>query len=196
MTSSMRTQEPQRPSRRWRWVFAGAALCIVSIALGVYQLITLSSDATALRDELASAVSQPMRTRVQVSVGPMLCSLVRMGSLCIDRIPDEARLAMRAVRRASVGVYDLHGDVRTKGRARLIAAADEKMEKRGWTRVVGVNDPGNLVLVYVPQRESSGSTERACVAVCNDEHLVVVSGTLAIEPLVQIAQRHALLARR
>lgn len=83
-----------------------------------------------------------------------------------------------------------------KGRARLIAAADEKMEKRGWTRVVGVNEPGNLVLVYVPQRESSGSTERACVAVCNDEHLVVVSGTLAIEPLVQIAQRHALLARR
>lgn len=196
MTSVTPASSPGSPVRLWRWIVIGFALCVCAVALEVYQFVTLTSDASALKSELTTMISEPVRTRVQVSVGPMLCGLVRFGSQWFEQIPDEARLAIRAVRSASVGVYDIRENNRRKGRANLFYAADEVMEKRGWTRVVGVNEPGNLVLVYVPLGASWGSSQRACVAVCNDEHLVIVSGTVAAQPLAQIVQRHALLARR
>ena len=196
MSSDTPASSPRPPVRLWRWILIGFAICVFAVALEVYQVVTLTSDASALKNELTAMMSRPVRTRVQVSVGPMLCGLVRFGSRWFEQLPEEARLAIRAVRSASVGVYDIRGNNRRKGRANLFYAADEIMAKRGWTRVVGVNEPGNLVLVYVPIDAPRGSTERACVAVCNDEHLVIVSGTVAAQPLVQIVQRHALLARR
>lgn len=196
MTSVSPAPSPRSPARLWRWIFIGFAICVCAVALEVYQVVTLTSDASALKNELTDTLSQPTRTRVQVTVGPVLCGLVRLGSRFINQIPEEGRLAIRAVRAASVGVYDVRRSHGMKRHANVFRAADEVMEKRGWTRVVGVNQPGNVVLVYVPRRESGGSTQRACVAVCNDEHLVIVSGTVGMEPLMEIVQRHALLARR
>jgi hypothetical protein len=188
--------EKRRSRPVWRWVLAGAGLCFAAAVLVVYQLITLSFDAAALRDKLASSLNEPVRTRVQLSVGPILCSTVRTGLSFVDKLPPEAKLAMSAVRKASVGVYALSRHATATEKARMFSSADAVMQKRGWTRVVGVNDADAMVLVYIPNGDISGSTERACVAVCNEEYLVVVSGTIRLDPLMEIASRKHLLALR
>jgi hypothetical protein len=78
----------------------------------------------------------------------------------------------------------------------MFATADDTMRRRGWTRVVGVSDAENLVLVYLPEGERSGSTEQVCVAVCNDEHLIVVEGSVRMDRLVELLARHRSIARR
>lgn len=186
----------KRPRRIWRWVLVGFGVCFAAAVITVYQLVTLSFDAAALRDKLASTIDQPTRTRVQLSVGPLICGTVRAGLSFVHEMPTEAKLAMRAVRKASVGVYALSRKTSTAEKARMFSGADAVMQKRGWTRVVGVNEPDALVLVYVPNDDISGSTERACVAVCNDEYLVVVSGTVRLDPLMEIASSKHLLALR
>ncbi|HUP88942.1 MAG TPA: hypothetical protein VM100_06320 [Longimicrobiales bacterium] len=186
------------PRRRpfWRWVLIGFGLCCFSLAVVAYNLVTLSSEATALRKELASALTQRAHTRVQVSVGPILLSAVRAGLSFIDDIPADARLAMRGVERASVGVYALDDRLSPADSTRMFTAADKLMARRGWSRVVGVKDRETVVLVYVPIEQNEKTTERVCVAVCADKNLIVVSGKLRFEPLVQLALQQHLLASR
>jgi hypothetical protein len=198
MTTADVTPPVVRSRRIWRWLLAGAGLCFAASALAVYNFVTPTREAMTLREELISALphSAHTRTQVQVTVGPVLLGTVRAVASLIDDVPAEARLALRAVRKASVGVYELAGGLEADGRARMVSAADDVMQRRGWTRVVGVNDKENLVLVYVPERDPSGSSERVCVAVCNDEYLVVVSGTISLAPLVELAVQQGLMARR
>jgi hypothetical protein len=113
-----------------------------------------------------------------------------------DDIPPEAHLALRAVRNASVGVYQLREDVSATERSKMFLAADEVMRDSGWTRVVGVKNPDNVVMVYLPEGEHGGSTERVCVAVCSQEHLIVVSGKVRMDRLMDLAMHQRLLARR
>ena len=190
------SQKHSRWRRALRWVLAGFAVCCVATAIGVYNLITLSSEATALRRELVSEMASQPHLRVQVSVGPMLLSAVRTSLGFIHDVPAEARLALRGVEKASVGVYEIDQPLSPPESSRMFDAADKMMDRRGWTRVVGVKDDDTLVLVYFPKNQNSNSTERVCVAVCADKHLVVVSGKLRFEPLVQLALQQRLLASR
>jgi hypothetical protein len=149
-----------------------------------------------LRDELISTLTPSTRTQVQITVGPVLLGTVRTIVGAFDGVPEEARLAMRAIRGASVGVYKLRREIRSDERTNMFSAADDVMQRRGWTRVVAVNDAENLVLVYLPEGERSGSTEQVCVAVCNEEHLIVVEGSLRMDRLVELVAHHRTIARR
>ncbi|MEO7599214.1 MAG: hypothetical protein ABIV50_09805 [Opitutus sp.] len=196
MSTSVDSPVAPRSLHLWRWLLGGFALCCVAITLVVINLVTLSSDASALRKGLSSSLTTGYHTRVQVSVGPVFLSAVRAGLSFSDDIPAEARLALRGIERASVGVYELNHELTAEGGTRMFAAADDLMERRGWTRVVGVKDRATVVLVYVPQNQTSSPTERVCVAVCDTRNLIVVSGNLRFEPLVQLALHQHLLASR
>ncbi len=185
-----------RPRRIWRWLLAGAGLCFAATALVVYNFVTLNRDAATLRDQLLSALAVPPHMRIQITVGPVFLATVRAGLSVVDRIPAEARLALRGVRNASVGVYELDGKVNSSERAQMFSMADKVMDRRGWTRVVGVQDHNSVVLVYLPAKEISSSAERVCVAVCDDKHLVIVSGSLRLEPLAELAMSQHRLALR
>ena len=63
------------------------------IALAVFNFVTLTRDATTLRDELMSTLNEPAHTRIQLTVGPAFLTTLRTGLSVIDRIPAEARLA-------------------------------------------------------------------------------------------------------
>ena len=185
-----------RTRRIWRWLLAGTALCLGGAMLAAYNLVTLPRDAAALRDELSASLSGSARTQVQVTAGPILLTLARTAISFFDGVPPEARVALRAVRNASVGVYQLREKVSPTEQSKMFLAADEVMRDRGWTRVVGVKNPDSLVMVYLPEGEHGGSTERVCVAVCSEEHLIVVSGKVHMDRLVDLAVHQGLLARR
>jgi hypothetical protein len=197
MSSSNNTGSAVPRRRRiWRWLLAGTLVFVGAATLAAYNLVTLPRDPATLRDELTATLTQSVRTRVQVTAGPILLTAARVVLSFIKDVPEEARIALSAVRNASVGVYELRESISSPERSRLFTAADALMQKRGWTRVVGVKDVDTTVLVYLPAREPSGSSERVCVAVCSDHHLVVVSGKVRLDRLVDLAVQQRLIARR
>jgi hypothetical protein len=187
---------PPRSRTIWRVLLIGTAVCFVGTAWAVYHTVTPTKDNRLLRDELVSQLHAAPSTQIQITAGPLLLSTARTVLGFLDDIPSEARLAMRAVRQASVGVYLLDAEMKKTGRAGFFTSADEVMRRRGWTRIVGVNDEESVVLIYVPDDEPSGSSERVCVAVCSQKTLVIVSGTIQIAPLVDLAVQKGVLAQR
>lgn len=170
------------------WILALCALSGLAVVALALNTITLDRDARLLRNEILAAIDRPSSTQVQLSVGPTIIGSVRLGLVFCADAPREARIALKAVSDASVGVYRLKGGSRDLAGAKLFAMSDRAMNDRGWTRVVGVNQNNESVLVYMPTKSSEHGTQRVCVAVCKRDQLVVVSGTANLESLVELAQ--------
>jgi len=185
-----------RPRRIWRWLLIGSCIIVATGALMVFNLLTLTRDAAVLRDELVSGMAQSAHSRIQLSVGPMALGAVRTGLNFVKDLPEEAKFVMKAVRKASVGVYGFDANLTNSERMRMLSAAEKVMARRGWIQTVTVDSKDALVLVYLPESASAGSSQRVCVAVFNDKKLVVVSGTLQMQPLVDFALAHQRVARR
>ena len=195
-TTEDASQPSPRPRRIWRWLLVGTAVFLGAVTLAAFNLVTLPRDAATLRNELTAHLTDSARTQFQITVGPLILTAVRSVVSAFNEVPEEARLALGAVRKASVGVYKLRGRINSGERARMFSAADEVMRDRGWTAAVRVSDRDSLVLVYLPAGERSGSIERVCVAVCSEENLVIVSGSVRMDRLVDLAVRQRLMARR
>jgi hypothetical protein len=80
---------------------------------------------------------------------------------------------------------------------------DKAMEKKGWTRIVGVAHEEELVAIYMPANRSSSNRIQCCLAVLSHRDLVVVAAHGNPEPLMQVLmkrfeleQRHRELAQR
>jgi len=187
MQTADSTQPISRRGSVWRWIFGVVAACFVFAGVAVFNLVTLTREATVLRNEVFAALDVSARTRIQLSVGPVALTALRTGLSFVDRVPREVRLAFDAVRSASVGVYELRGKVGAHERANLFAATDKKMSRRGWTRVVGVNDARDTVLIYMPTEENGGGAQRICLVVCDRDQIVVVDATAKPEPLIELA---------
>lgn len=180
--------------RWWQWLLAASAAGGMLIAIVVVNAVTLARDAAVLRDEVVAALATKANVNVQVSAGPVLLSAVRGGLRLAKDVPEEARLALSAVRRASVGVYTIDVDEREPRAPAMFASASAAMARRGWERVVAVNDGDTQVMVFAPRRSGWTSAQKVCVAVCDDDKLIVVTGTIRPEPLVEIAARRGGLA--
>lgn len=196
--STAPTASVSRPSR-WRaillWFLALMAVGVIAFAAAVVNAITLTRDAAALRNELIAAADAHAHTQVQISAGPMLLGTARFVTGFISEIPPEARLALKAVRKASVGVYDLPGDALAANHARMLRKADERMSRRGWSRVVAVGAGENLVLIYLPKNAGESAAQRVCLAVCDGDKLVVVASTIESAPLAELIAQKGMLAR-
>lgn len=194
----MNPTEPQRPaaSRRhfWRWTGGIAAGCLLIVAIGIYNLVTLSRDAAVLRQELFAALDLQASPKVQISVGPSLLAVARLSLAFVDRVPPEARQALKAIKAASVGVYQLRRDLPSEDRAKLFAAADALMNRRDWIRIVGVNNDHETVLIYTPANTRNRDVLRVCLAVCQRDQVVVVSAVAEGEALIELARDHRRLA--
>lgn len=175
-------------------VVLGLGIAVVGVA--AYNLVTLRREATMLRDELRAVLGSSVQTRLQVSAGPLLLGTVRTGLNMFIDVPIEAQLALDSVRKASVGLYTLGQTTSALERTRMFHEADAVMSHRGWTRVVGVTDRDRVVLIYVPEGEQRGTMCRICIAVCEGEHPVLVSGSVRVTPLVELALQQQRLARR
>jgi hypothetical protein len=163
-------------------------LTLGGLALGVASYFHLSSDTRALRSELTRASGAEWQQQIGLSVGNVTLGLVRAG-LSWTPIEPEARAALRTVRGVEVGVYELAAGTERPDRTAMLAAADSVMNARGWERVVGVLDGGQLVGVYLPAEMGSPQRVKACVVVLDGKQLVVVSARANLEPLLECLRR-------
>jgi len=187
------------PRRRiWPWVLAAGVICLTPfVVLGVaaMSVLTLKRDAAVLRSHVMDATHCGWSTKVQLSVPNVVLGAVRTGmSLvkCSDAPEfDDARLALKAVKGVSVGVYHIKGAEHPDwSREELFAETDEAMQRRGWTRMVGVADGRDTVLVYVPKNMDAGDPVDICLAVVSGRELVVCSTTVDFDQIAKLAERH------
>ena len=106
----------------------------------------------------------------------------------VDVDPD-ARLALRALRGAEVGVYRIRGQAGE--RSSVLDRVDEAMTQKGWQRLVGVMNPNELVAVFVPENVRTARNVEVCVLVLNEREMVVVGARGDLEPLMEMAMSHA-----
>jgi hypothetical protein len=104
---------------------------------------------------------------------------------------DEARLALAAVRHASVGVYECNDRSGDFSKEQLFARTDKKMKARGWTRLVGVSERNEAVLVYTSDQPGSNQRMDLCVAVVDGDTLVVVSTNVDADSLAELVEKYA-----
>ncbi|MBI5693330.1 MAG: hypothetical protein HZC55_24900 [Verrucomicrobia bacterium] len=188
-TAALPTVRPRR-RRIWLWLFLGCCVApLLVLTAVVASLVTLDRPAALLRDEVQSSTNVSWQTRVQLSVGRITVGVLRAG---LAFVPDpkvhEARAALASVRSASVGVYHLACQASPELRGDWMQQADRRMASRGWTRLVGVADRGEKVLVYTPAGEEAG--QRFAVAVLQRRELIVVSAAIDAGRLADFLAQH------
>lgn len=176
-----------------RWLIIAFVVMITPVmvvGVGVASMFRLSRDAAILKREVMAASDAKWQTKVQISAGWCTLTTVRTIMHFVEHEhQDEARLALAAVRRASVGVYERIGRAGELSTERIIAEIDEKMRPRGWSRLVGVVERNETVLVYTSDEPDSGDQVELCVAVLDGENLVVVSTKVDASRLVELAEK-------
>lgn len=177
-----------RRFRLWRWVLGFCAGVFLGVAGMAYSVLTLSREAATLRREMMAAVEVPCATRMQLSLGAVPLTLLRTGLHCVA-LPPEARAGLRAVRNASVGVYELQDELPAARDSRWLAKADQAMARRGYERMAAINEGARSVLIYTP-KTGDGDDLDVCLAVLDHRQLVVVSARVASEPLTALIATH------
>lgn len=183
---------PKSERRLLRWLLIGLLAMIIPVvvvAAGVISMFRLNRDAAALRREVVAATNTDWNTKVQLSAG--WCTLTAARSILHfiqHEHMDEARLALSAVRSASVGVYQRAGRAGDWSHRQLFERTDRLMRDRGWSRLVGVVEPRSTVLVYASDEIDDSNRVDLCVAVVDGDDLVVVSTRVDADKLIQLAE--------
>ncbi len=170
-----------------------AAVCLTVIGLAglmVYRTLTVGGDLRAVRGAVLQDLRLTCSSKVEVSLHPWLVGLARTG-LSFAPLEPEARLAIQAVRGAEVGYYQLGTALDERQRRDLFEKVNQRLEKRGWERMVTVLGRDELVLVYTPTDELSTEKLEAFVLVLNGRELVLVSGGANLEPILELAATSA-----
>jgi hypothetical protein len=164
----------------------------VVVGAAAVSYLTLDHDARVLRREVMAASDARWHTKAQVSLGGLTLGALRTVLLFVHHkdIAD-ARLALSSVKGASVGVYELASTRTDWSREQLFAKTDEAMSKRGWTRMVGVADGKETVMVYSSGEADGSDMVDLCVAVVDGRELVVASTTVDASKLAELAERHS-----
>jgi len=184
------------PRRKvWRWVLLGLGLClapIVALAIVAASYISLDRDAAVLRKHVMAATNADWHTKVQVSIGSTTIGAIRSGLWFVhDKDIGDARQALAAIGHASVGVYERSSGATYWSPEQLFADTDRAMQKRGWSRLVGVADKKDTVLIYVPTDMKGDGPVDVCLAVVTGRELVVASTSVDANELSDLVARHA-----
>jgi hypothetical protein len=194
MTTPPESANPMAAPRRrrlWPWIIGLCLAPFVVLGVAAYSYLTLDRNAAVLRQQMMASSPSAWHTKVQLSTGRLTLGVIRQG-LRLVYAPKmaEARLALAAVRRASVGVYETAEPVKEIASTGLVERTDAAMQRRGWTRLVTVFDHDDKILVYVPQDDGSAETIELCVAVLDGRELVVVSTTVRAGELAALIAQH------
>lgn len=168
----------------------GLVSCLpVLCAIGIAGYFRLSAATQALRSSVIESVPGQWDKRFAVHVGGLTLGQVRLASRCFS-LPPEAKAALEALRGAEVGVYRLQTAPSALDHPAMFAAADESMKRRGWERIVGVAQGKQFVAVYMPSDLCTAKRMACCVAVLNEQDLVVASARGNVKPLLEVATQH------
>lgn len=179
----------------WRRLFGIAAALALLVAVGVFNVLTLSIEAAGLRRSLLGTLEGRATTEVQVSAGPCLLAALRTTVAHIPDVPPHAREVLHAVRKVSVGVYRLASRGNASERHQMMTAAEQRMQERGWVPLVLVSNDSDLVMIYAPRDSEFAARQSVCVVVCSAERLVVAAGVLDVRALMNHSRLEPGLAR-
>jgi hypothetical protein len=175
-------------------VLLGAGICLAPfLLLGAVALsyLTLDRDVRVLREHVMAATDAGWHTKVQVSVGGITLGVIGQGLRFVHhKDVADARLALGAVKHASVGVYERTSGGTDCSHEQLFGETDRAMHQRGWTRLVGVTDHKETVLVYVQDDMDESRPVDICLAVVNDREMVVASTTIDAAALGELVAKH------
>lgn len=179
------------PARILLWCGAIMAFCLLVVALAAWSILTPSREVARVREVLRRG--EPLATRVQLDLGSVSTFLIRNGVLLAPDLPEEARCAVRSLRRASVGVYELErasegaGGDDTQVADEPWTALEPEMARSGYSRIVAVRgEAGERVAVWVAADEDTRL--RLCVGVRDHSDLVVVSAELEAAELAALVR--------
>jgi hypothetical protein len=176
----------------WRWVLLGLGICLaplVLLALVAASYLTLDRDAAMLRKQVMAATATDWHTKVQLHAGSLSISAIRCGLVLVpDKDIAAAKLALAAVQHVSVGVYEPASGPQSWSREQLFTATDKTMKQSGWTRLVGVADKNESVLIYVNQEGAADGPLKLCLAVVSQKELVVVSTRIDAAKLAELVE--------
>jgi hypothetical protein len=192
MNPAHSTPAPRRPV--WRWLLLGAGICLTPFllfGLAAVSYLTLDRDVRVLRQHVMAATDIGWNTKVQMSVGRVTLGVIGQGLRFVDhKDMADARLALRAVKHASVGVYERSSGGTEWSREKLFVETDRAMHKRGWTRLVGVADQKETVLIYVQDDQDENESVEICLAVVSGREMVVASTTVDASALGELVAKH------
>ncbi len=171
-----------------RILLGGFLVAVLVCGAGVASFFHLSADTAALETSVIHSVPVRCDKKIALHAGFLTAGLARTVSRFLD-LPPEAHAAFEAFRGAEVAIYDVQSGFVDTNPAAVMAAADKTMVARGWSRLAGVVDEGQLVCVYLPAKRVSSSRMRCSVLVLNREQLVLVSARADLDPLLDIARR-------
>jgi hypothetical protein len=157
-------------------------------ALGVASYFHLSSPSQSLRSAIMESVPGQWHRRFALHVGGLTFGLARFGS-SFFHLPPEPKAALQALRAGEVGVYRLEEPMSLPDYGAILKTADKSMRHRGWERIVGIAQGSQFVAVYAPGNLRLKDVS-CCVAVLNDQNLIVVSARGNITPLLELARTH------
>ena len=167
-----------------------AGVCLVGVGLVVllvYRTITVGGDIRAVRGVLLKDLGVKCASKVEISAQPWVVALTRLG-LGFAPLEPEARLAMKSIRSAEVGVYRLAANLNDRERCELFRQVATRMADRHWDRTVTVIGRDEMVMVFSPDEKENSSNIDAFVFVLNGRDLVLVSGRGNLDPIVELAR--------
>ena len=184
----------QTAAQSGRWLlrlllltFALGLFFLAAAVYGITSFLRLGSDERALRNGLLKASAEHWNKRGELNLGTVTCSIARTG-LAFARLEPQAKTALSCFRAGEIGFYELERRHDDMDRAAMLSAADSAMQRRGWERLVGVVDPHDFVLVYLPKKLLDADDFKACVAVIEEGRLFVGSVRGDLEPLMELVR--------
>jgi hypothetical protein len=183
------TQPAVKRRRIWPWILVLGLTPFFILGLVAASFLTLDRDASVLRRRVMAATHSDWRPMVQLSIGRFSLAALRAGVVFVPKVDERARLGLRAVNSASVGVYQLKGREGILSRAELFSEADQAMAQRGFMRLVGVCDHKDTVLIYAPLDLTDEKSVNLCLAVVSGRELVVVSTEVNASILAELVSR-------
>ncbi len=199
---------PRRVGVRWGrlflWAFGAGFLFLLAMGAVLVASFWPGGEVRAMRQIVLEAVPGTWERQVEFGIGRLPVWLARQGLFFVDLEP-EARAALGAIHSGDVVVFQRRRESRTTEVRRdadgLTSEAwnriREEMEGRGWEVVVQVLERKEIVGVFMPREQDTGSRVRACVFVLDGNDLVIVSARADFEPLIALAlaQEHGWAAR-
>jgi hypothetical protein len=178
-------------SLRWLWISLGVVLAcgVLLVAITVYGVVScfrLGSEARSLRQAVVESSGQPWRQKLALNAGGITTSLLRQG-LSFARLDPKAQAALQTVRAAQVGIYELPPGAKAPPARAILEAADTRMRRDGWERLLCAADGQTLVAVYVPSATTSLKRVKCSVLVLSREQMVLASVQINLHPLLQMS---------
>ncbi len=161
------------------------------LALVGLSYVTMDRDSMALRQQVMLATSPGWATKVQVNLGQATIGAIDLGLRFVDdRKVADVHLALAAIKRASVGVYERTSVLADCSKEKLFKDSDQVMEKQGWTRLVGVIEEKDTVLIYTPRDTKPDQHIDVCFAVISGKELVVGSANVDAVMIEELVKNH------